>query len=103
MGDLNKNFKMLQFFKIVACYTNIEKSSNTEELIPGGVSANKTNKDLADKYKVDVESINRKLEEGCKVEMEHTNSEQIAKEIAMDHLYEDIDYYEKLATIEKCK
>ena len=41
------------------------------------------------------------LREGIKVEMEHTDSQQIAAEIAMDHLTEDIDYYKKLKKIEK--
>jgi sulfur carrier protein ThiS len=43
----------------------------------------------------------KKLEAGIKVEMEHTSDRSIAKEIAMDHLTEDPDYYEKLKTIEK--
>jgi hypothetical protein len=37
---------------------------------------------------------------GIKVEMEHTTDVRIATEIAMDHLWEDINYYEKLASIE---
>lgn len=41
------------------------------------------------------------LEMGIKVEMEHTDKEQIAREIAMDHLMEMYDYYEKLKEIEK--
>lgn len=41
------------------------------------------------------------LEKGIKVEMEHTNSKQMAKEIAMDHLTEDPKYYDKLEKMEK--
>jgi hypothetical protein len=37
---------------------------------------------------------------GIKVEMEHTNNKEIAKKIAMDHLYEDLNYYKKLKKIE---
>ena len=37
---------------------------------------------------------------GIKVEMEHTTDVRIATEIAMDHLWEDLKYYDKLATIE---
>jgi hypothetical protein len=40
------------------------------------------------------------LRQGIKAEMEHTDDPQLAKEIAMDHLVEDPDYYEKLKTIE---
>jgi hypothetical protein len=37
---------------------------------------------------------------GIKVEMEHTTDVRIATEIAMDHLWEDLKYYDKLAKIE---
>lgn len=36
------------------------------------------------------------LKMGIKVEMEHTNDINIAKEIALDHLKEDPEYYSKL-------
>lgn len=36
------------------------------------------------------------LEMGIEVEMEHTNSKQIAEKIAKDHLTEDDKYYTKL-------
>ena len=39
----------------------------------------------------------RQLERGTRVEMEHTNKRKIAREIAMDHLVEDPNYYKKLA------
>ena len=37
---------------------------------------------------------------GIKVEMEHTKDKKKAKEIAMDHLFEDPKYYSKLRKIE---
>lgn len=40
------------------------------------------------------------LREGTRHEMEHTDDERIAREIAMDHLAEDPDYYAKLAEME---
>lgn len=40
------------------------------------------------------------LAQGVKVELEHTEDAARAMEIAMDHLTEDPDYYEKLKTIE---
>jgi hypothetical protein len=43
------------------------------------------------------------LEEGRKVEREHTKDENIAREIAMDHLDEDKKYYKKLKLIEKAQ
>jgi hypothetical protein len=36
------------------------------------------------------------LAKGIKVEREHTDSDALAKEIAMDHLTEDPHYYTKL-------
>lgn len=46
------------------------------------------------------------VEEGAKHELEHTKNIEIAREIAMDHLAEDPDYYKKLNKVEaesKCK
>ena len=39
----------------------------------------------------------RQLARGARVEMEHTSSRAVAREIAMDHLVEDPAYYKKLA------
>ena len=41
------------------------------------------------------------LEMGIRVEMEHTKDKALAREIAMDHLTEDSQYYVKLKDIEK--
>lgn len=41
------------------------------------------------------------LKMGIAVEREHTNSDEIAREIAMDHLREDPRYYTKLRLIHK--
>lgn len=73
---------------------------NSKEVIKGGVSNNKTIQDIANKHKVDVELLKVQLNNGIKVEMEHTNSKKIATEIALDHLYEDPKYYTKLKKIE---
>lgn len=47
--------------------------------------------------KSDDEFDKDELERGTKHEMEHTNSEATAKEIAKDHLSEDPDYYKHLS------
>jgi hypothetical protein len=44
--------------------------------------------------------LKKELKNGIKVELEHTNDPKIAKEIAMDHLYEDFNYYKKLKKME---
>jgi hypothetical protein len=81
-----------------------------EDNIPGGLAKGKTLIDLAKKYdekgyydpkQFAAEYIKPKLMKGIKVEMEHTTDVRIATEIAMDHLWEDINYYEKLAKVEE--
>jgi hypothetical protein len=60
-------------------------------ILPGGKGDN-LSEDDADK---------NELAMGLKVEMEHTTSKKIAKEIALDHLSEDPKYYTKLKSIHK--
>jgi hypothetical protein len=69
--------------------------------ITGGLSDGKTVEDIAKKHGVSVEEINSQLEKGIKVEMEHTNNKNLAREISLDHLYELKDYYTRLSKIEE--
>ena len=57
--------------------------------------------ELAEKYHTSLIAVELQLKKGIKVEMEHTKKHSVAKEIALDHLAEDLYYYEKLAKIEK--
>lgn len=59
-----------------------------------------TVKEIANKHDVPVEQIERELAMGIQVELEHTTSEQAAREIALDHLLELPDYYTKLNKME---
>jgi hypothetical protein len=77
-----------------------EKKKN-EQKIPGGLSKGMTLSDIAKKHKVSVEQLTTEFKKGYKVEREHTTDTNIAKEIALDHLFEDPKYYTKLASIEK--
>jgi hypothetical protein len=43
------------------------------------------------------------IKKGTKVEMEHTDDPEIARQIALDHLAEDPKYYDKLEKMEKAK
>lgn len=63
----------------------------SDDKIPGGLADKKKPSDFDPK----------KLAEGIKVESEHTSDPKVAEEIAMDHLTEDPDYYEKLKNVEK--
>lgn len=79
-----------------------------QEKLKGGKADNKTFDDLVNKNKrkgkdisVVEKELKSQLNKGIKVEMEHTTDKKKAKEIAMDHLFEDPKYYNKLQKIEK--
>lgn len=83
---------------------------NESEKIVGGKSSGMSLLDIAKKHAYDDASdstsskkiddmhshLIKQLELGISVEMEHTNSEKVAREIAMDHLEENPDYYSNL-------
>ena len=56
--------------------------------------------ELAKKYDVDVSEVEDALEDGIEHEMEHTTDKSVAREIALDHLGDDLEYYEKLEDME---
>ena len=68
--------------------------------LKGGLADNKTIEDIAREHGVDVAFANEQLEKGIAVEMEHTDNKEIAKEIALDHLSESINYYIELEKME---
>jgi len=55
---------------------------------------------IAKKHGVSVSKIKQQLKIGTKVEMEHTDDEDEACSIAMDHLVEFSDYYDRLKRME---
>ena len=63
----------------------------TQDKIPGGLGDKRSPQDFDPKQ----------IAKGVKVEMEHTDDPDLAREIAMDHLTEDPDYYTKLEKVEK--
>jgi hypothetical protein len=80
-----------------------KNESLDEEFIPGGesskygqVSVEAMIEAIAKEHDVSVEQIEKEFEMGVKEEMEHADEELIAKEIALDHLVEDPEYYTKL-------
>lgn len=60
-----------------------------------------TPEEIAKKHNVDVSAINSQLKKGIAVEKEHTTSEKVAREIALDHLAELPDYYDRLKKVEE--
>jgi hypothetical protein len=77
-----------------------KKKVQENEKLKGGLSDNMSLGDIAVKHKVDIDTLTREYIKGVKVEMEHTEDKNLAKEIAMDHLVEDPKYYTKLNKIE---
>lgn len=71
-----------------------------EEKIEGGLSSGMSIEDIAKKHDRDVDDMFDQLRKGIKVEMEHTTEMMVAMEIAMDHLFENPDYYDRLKKIE---
>lgn len=55
---------------------------------------------LAKKHGVSVNQIQKQLAKGIKVEKEHTSDDSTAREIALDHLSEFPDYYDRLDKVE---
>jgi hypothetical protein len=77
---------------------------NETEKLKGGLSDKKTLEDIAKKHDSKgyydtvnmVQSLKKQLDMGIEIEMEHTNNENVAIEIALDHLWENPKYYSKL-------
>jgi Protein of unknown function (DUF5661) len=87
MTNLTK-FTLILLVAAGSYYVYKQKSSN---LLPGGKG------DDLDEEDVDP----KEYEMGLQVEMEHTTNKKIAREITLDHLAEDPQYYTKLKTIHK--
>lgn len=71
------------------------------EKVRGGKSDNMTIDQIAEKHGVSIKSIEMQIEKGKKIEMEHTDDPKEAERVAMDHLVEFPDYYDRLIKMEK--
>jgi hypothetical protein len=104
-GDGNKTTKYNRILKADFTapeeFSKSKKSIKKESKIPGGLSQGMSLSDIAKKHKVSLGDLTDEFKKGYKVEREHTTDTDIAKEIAMDHLFEDPNYYTKLKKIEE--
>ena len=66
-----------------------------EDELKGGLADNLTVKDIAAMHGVSVEHIEKQIEMGLEDESEHTNDPEKQREIAMDHLVTDPNFYSK--------
>ncbi len=106
-GPENLAFKALRSKGIIQkLYDKVDELHSEELSIPEEAAGGLLNKptmsvvELARMHKVDRDHIQQQLRIGIKVEMEHTGKYEVAKEIALDHLKEDPNYYTKLAKVE---
>jgi GNAT superfamily N-acetyltransferase len=90
--------KQIQQIKDMGIINENKKKSNN---IKGGKADKMSKKDIASKFGVTLSKIEKELRMGIKVEKEHTGSQSMAEEIAMDHLVEIPDYYTRLKKMEK--
>ena len=104
---IDKEFSKLPVNSELMKDANFYKGEFGEEKLKGGRADKKSFQDLVKKYNkkskdsIDIEKqLKNQLNKGIKVEMEHTKNKTKAKEIAMDHLFEDPKYYDKLQKIE---
>ena len=51
---------------------------------------------LSKKHGVSTQMIQYKVKQGTQIELEHTDNKAMAREIAMDHIAELLDYYDRL-------
>jgi len=79
----------------------IEGVIKEEDSIPGGLAKGMTLNDIAEKHGMSVDMLVAEFKKGIQTEMEHTTDREMAKEITLDHLFEDPQYYTKLATVEE--
>ena len=74
-----------------------------EKYLKGGKSEGMSLKEVAKIHKMNAEQLKPQLQKGIKHELEHTSSIVEARTIALDHLVEFPDYYDRLDKIEKMK
>lgn len=78
-------------------YSELEVEDTVCEILSDFLSVGKAKEE--DIRKKDVNK--KELEDGKKVEMEHVEDDQLAEKIALDHLAEIPDYYNRLKKMEE--
>jgi rhodanese-related sulfurtransferase len=89
--------------KIVIAVEEESKEKTQEkpkDQVEGGLSDGVNFQQIANKHGVSPKLIQQQLNKGTKVEMEHTEDEAMAREIAKDHLMESPTYYDELEAME---
>jgi len=84
---------------LAALYANVDET--VQNTIKGGKADKMSVEDIAKKFNVSIEKIKAQIKKGIEVEKEHTNDKEKATEIAMDHVTEFPDYYDRIQKMEK--
>ena len=88
---------------LAALHTNVDESTeniNESNKLKGGKADKLKPENIAKKFKLTLSKIQAQIRKGIKVEMEHTNDREKAREIATDHVSEFADYYDRLEKME---
>lgn len=86
-------------------YTKGFRNPKRTKLVDRDILSRKTPtmSELMKKHNIDDHSLHAQLIKGIKAEREHTDDTAIAREIALDHLDEFPDYYDRLEKMENDK
>ena len=103
-GPENLAFKVLRKQGLIKKLYDLRDKLHSEQLTikednPELDKPTPTIRQVAKKHGVSFTDIMDQLVKGVNVELEHTNDETTAREIALDHLNEDPKYYDKLASL----
>ncbi|MBK7362973.1 MAG: DUF4314 domain-containing protein [Micavibrio sp.] len=79
----------------------LKTGKDFENVLRGGKADGMDEVALAKKHGVSVATIRKQIEKGVEVEREHIDNYTIQREIALDHIEEFVDYYDRLAKMEK--
>ena len=74
-----------------------------KKYLKGGKSEGMSLSEVAKVHNMNAEQLRLQLQKGIKHELEHTDKITDARRIALDHLVEFPDYYDRLDKIEKMK
>jgi len=81
-------------------YQKFKMAPINEDEIKGGKADGMDIEEVAEMHGMSVDDMYDEFSKGVQHEMEHTSEPRVAIEIALDHLYEDPEYYTKLEGME---
>lgn len=99
-NEFSKMMSGEQTGQIMQDLNKYSKEMKEGEKLKGGVADKKSLNGIAEKHNTPLIKIAKNFIKGFNVELEHTNNQKEASEIAMDHLSEDPNYYDKLSKVE---